>query len=143
VHSHIVDRLCKLGWRFDSVNFMAPAVRLDSFTNQVLPRIKDRSVRRFHQFHLTDEMEQKDPTCQAILGYSQSLLYLVSNSFEKGQVTPILGMQKYFDKEIGSLKLSNVTVLPAPGQSSKSTTHGGFGDDHATMTKVISLIKNA
>ncbi|MDD2775333.1 MAG: hypothetical protein PHU06_05205 [Gallionella sp.] len=29
-----------------------------------------------------------------------SLLYLVSQSFEQGKITPILGMEKYFDAKL-------------------------------------------
>ena len=141
VHSHVVDRLGALGWNFESVNFLAPAVRVDSFQAQVVPAIKSGKVKRFNQFHLSDEIEQKDPTCKPILGYSRSLLYLVSQSFEKGVTTPILGMQKYFEQKIASQNLSQVTVFAAPGAASKTTTHGGFDDDSTTREKVISLIR--
>lgn len=140
LHSHVVDRLGGKGWNFESVNFMAPAVRVDTFQSEVVPAIKSGKVKRFNQFHLSDDMEQKDPTCKPILGYSRSLLYLVSQSLEKGQVTPILGMEKYFNARIASQKLANVRTWPAPGKESKSTTHGGFDDDDATMASVISLI---
>jgi hypothetical protein len=50
-------------------------------------------VKRYHQLHLTDASEQKDTNCKQILGYSRSLLYLVSQSFEQGKTTPILGME--------------------------------------------------
>ena len=141
LHSHVVDRLGGAGWNFESVNFMAPAVRVDTFRNTVLPAIKSGKVKRYNQFHLTDDMERKDPTCKPILGYSRSLLYLVAQSFEKGQVTPILGMEKYFNAQIASQKLPNVYTCPAPGRESKSTTHGGFDDDDATMASVIALIQ--
>lgn len=140
VHSHIVSRLSKVGWRFETVNFMAPAVRADSFTSDVVPSIKDGNIRAYNQFSLVDDIEQKDHTCEPILGYSRSLLYLVSQSFEHGLVTPILGMQKYFTSQIVPLQLSNVTLFTAPSESSQSTTHGGFDDDVVTMNKVISLI---
>jgi hypothetical protein len=52
-HSYIVDRLCKLGWTFDSVNLMAPAVTVDLFNKTVLPRLKDGKVKRLNQFHLS------------------------------------------------------------------------------------------
>ncbi len=140
LHSHVVDRLCAKGWSFKSVNFMAPAVRVDSFQAEVVPAIKSGKVKRFNQFQLSDDIEQRDPTCKPILGYSRSLLYLVSQSFEKGQVTPILGMEKYFNDKIASQHLPNINVVTAPGDGSKSTTHGGFDDDVTTMGKVISLI---
>jgi hypothetical protein len=140
VHSLIVDRLGKEGWNFESVNFMAPAVRVDSFVAEVVPAIKSGKVKAYNQFSLVDNIELKDNTCEPILGYSRSLLYLVSQSFEHGEVTPILGMETFFDSEIGSLKLPNVTLYPAPGSFSQSTTHGGFDDDSETMKKVVSLI---
>jgi hypothetical protein len=141
LHSHVVDRLGGRGWKFESVNFMAPAVRVDLFEETVVPAIKNGKVKRFNQFHLSDDVEQKDPTCKPILGYSRSLLYLVSQSLEKGETTPILGMEKYFNDKIASKKLANVYTWAAPGKESKSTTHGGFDDDQVTMASVIALIK--
>jgi hypothetical protein len=141
LHSHVVDRLGGQGWTFESVNFMAPAVRVDLFNTTVVPAIKSGRVKRFNQFHLSDDMEQKDPTCKPILGYRRSLLYLVSQSLEQGQTTPILGMEKYFNDHIGSKNLPNVHTWAAPGKESTSTTHGGFDDDAITMTSVIALMK--
>jgi hypothetical protein len=137
-HSYVVETLCERGWTFESVNFMAPAVRLDVFQDCVVPWLKRGKVKRLNQFHLSDDVEQKDPTCKAILGYGRSLLYLVSQSFEEGRVTPILGMQKYFDTV---RNLPNVHAWVAPCEQSKCTTHGGFDDDAATMASVIALIR--
>jgi hypothetical protein len=143
VHSLIVERLGKAGWRFDTVNFMAPAVRADSFIAEVVPSIRNGTIKAYNQFSLLDDIEQKDHTCEPILGYSRSLLYLVSQSFEHGEVTPILGMQKYFASQILPLNLPNVSLFTAPGESSQSTTHGGFDDDATTMDKVVSLITSS
>lgn len=137
-HSYIVKMLCKLGWTFESVNFMAPAVRVDVFQDCVVPALRNGKVKRLNQFHLSDDVEQKDPTCKPILGYSRSLLYLVSQSFEGGVATPILGMQKYFE---ALANLPNVRAWTAPGAQSQSTTHGGFDDDSTTMASVIALIQ--
>jgi hypothetical protein len=52
LHSHVVDRLGRKGWKFESVNFMAPAVRVDLFEETVIPAIKNGKVKRFNQFHL-------------------------------------------------------------------------------------------
>ena len=141
LHSHVVDRLGGQGWTFESVNFMAPAVRVDLFEETVVPAIKSGKVKRFSQFHLSDDMEQKDPTCKPILGYSRSLLYLVSQSLEQGLSTPILGLEKYFNDKIASKNLPNVYTWAAPGKESKSTTHGDFDGDQVTMASVIALIK--
>ena len=138
-HCCIIDRLAALGWTFETVNFMAPAVTVKLFEDRVVPRLKDGKVKRLNQFHLTDVAEQADPTCKPILLYSRSLLYLVSESFENGVRTPILGMEKYFGKRISSLK--NVHVWSAPTGPSQSTTHGGFDDDLATRKSVVNLMK--
>ena len=98
-------------------------------------------MKQFRAFHLNDAAEQQDPTCKPVLGYGRSLLYLVSESFEGGARTPILGMAKYFDDEVGPLELANVKAWMAPGPASESTTHGGFDDDPVTMKSVINLIK--
>lgn len=138
VQSHVVETLCKKGWTFETVNFMAPAVRVDVFQACVLPFLRNGRIKRLNQFHLSDDMEQKDPTCKAILGYGRSLLYLVSRSFENGAVTPVLGMQKYFDA-LG--KLPNVRAWTAPSAQSASVTHGDFDDDAKTLASMIALIQ--
>jgi hypothetical protein len=140
VHSHIIRALCSRGWTFETVNFMAPAVRLDVFRDCVAAHLKSGKVKALNQFHLSDDIEQKDPTCKPILGYSRSLLYLVSRSFEGGVVTPILGMEKCFNAD-GGLGLPGVRAWAAPGPQSKATTHGGFDDDDTTRDSVIALIK--
>lgn len=141
VHSHVVDRLCGLGWNFETLNLMAPAVTLDLFGRTVLPRLKDGKVKMLNQFHLGDAQEQADPTCKPILYYTRSLLCLVSESFEGGKHTPLLGMEKYWNETIAPLKLKNARAWAAPGTASASATHGGFDDDKATRESVIRLIK--
>jgi hypothetical protein len=137
VHSHLVDELAQRGWRFESVNFLAAAVRTDVFKQRVLPHLKSGVVKRFRSFHLSDPAEQKDPTCKPVLGYGRSLLYLVSESFENGVRTPILGMEKYFD----ALSLPCTEAFEAPGAQTASTTHGDFDNDALTMKNVVQLIK--
>jgi len=137
VHAHMIDAL-KAKATFESVSFLAPAVRLDTFDKLVRPRIGDGTVKRYQQFHLTDKAEEDDPTCGP---YRRSLLYLVSESFEGGARTPILGMQKYFEPY--RTKLKNTTVFASPGTLSASTTHGGFDNDQATQNRVVEFIKGA
>ena len=140
-HSYIVKELAQHNWTFESVNFMAPAVTVDTFKKTIVPELKSGKVKRYHQFHLTETAEQQDSTCRMLLGYGRSLLYLVCESFEGGQTTPILGMEKYFDEHIAKLGLKNVQRFSAPSQETISTTHGGFDDDSMTMKKIIELIK--
>ncbi|MCW7537651.1 C1 family peptidase [Aquabacterium sp. A7-Y] len=137
VHSYIVDRLVREGMRFDSLSFLAPGVRLDLFDRLVAPRLKDGSVSRYQQFHLTDRAEQDDGSCSP---YKRSILYLVSESFEGGNRTPLLGMQKYADSYLA--QLPNVTVHVAPGPGSAAVNHGDFDTDPLTVQGVIDFIKN-
>ena len=138
---YVVERLARLSWKFESVNFMAAAATVELFKQTVLPRLEDRTVKQLRCFHLSDAAEQQDTTCRPVVGYGRSLLYLVSESFEGGVRTPILGMAKYFDEAVGSLRLPSVKAWVAPGPASASTTHGGFDDDPLTMGSIISMIK--
>jgi len=134
--AHVADFLFRRGVAVESVSFLAPAIRVDAFDRLVRPRIADGSVVRYQQFHLTEKAEQDDPTCGP---YRRSLLYLVSESFEGGERTPILGMKRYFD-DYGAMPDGSVAHV-APGAISASTTHGGFDDDPATLAQVVALIK--
>jgi hypothetical protein len=141
VHSFLIKELADRGWKFDSVNFLAAAVTVDTFKATALKRVQDGTVRRFYSFQLSDAAEQQDPTCKPLFGYGRSLLYLVSESFEHAVRTPILGMEKYFSGSVAALNLPNVRAYTSPGSAAASTTHGGFDDDAKTMRSVISLIK--
>ena len=141
VHSYLAAQLIKMGRSIDSMVLMAPAVRTDTFQELVKPHLGKR-VKRLACFMLDDETEQQDKTCQAILGYGRSLLYLVSESFEaERRHMPILGMQKYFDAAIG--KAPAVSQFLSPRDKSRATTHGGFDDDATTLKSVIAFVKGA
>lgn len=142
VHSHVVDALGAAGWKFESLNFLAPAVRVEEFDRLVRPKLKDHTVKVLRQFQLTDSAEQQDSTCRTILGYGRSLLYLVSESFEGGQRVPILGMEKFFKEWADATALKNIQTYAAPSKSTSSTTHGGFDNDEKTMASVIKMIKS-
>jgi hypothetical protein len=134
-HAFLVDRLAAQEWDFATVTFLAPALRVDRFRERVLPWLAAKRIGRFHQFQLTDHAEQRDPTTRSLLGYGHSLLYLVSRSFEGGAAVPILGMQRHFPADLARLR--SVKVFTAPSEATRSTTHGGFDDDGATMASVI------
>lgn len=136
VHSRIVPRLVERGMHFESISFMAPGVRVDSFDQLVRPHLLSGAVKRYQQFHLTDRAELDDGTCGP---YRRSILYLVSEAFEGGAAVPLLGMQKYADAALGGLP--NVKVHAAPGAVSAATTHGAFDEDEGTLRAVIDFIK--
>lgn len=145
VHSQVVTALARAGWEFETVNFMAPAVRVETFAATVVPEMQANRVKRYHQLHLTDAVEQQDPTCRPLCGYGRSLLYLVSESFEHGRRTDILGLEKHYDLMLASLPAdvrARMASWDAPVAGSLSTTHGGFDDDERALETVIKLIRN-
>ena len=144
VHAHVLDQLARAGWRFASVTFLAPAVRIELFEELVLPHVKSGKVERYTQVHLSDEAERKDPTCRPILGYGRSLLYLVSRSFEggsdQGDDRPILGMQKHFEAQVQSGAPGNLKGLTPADVGASVATHGGFDDDDTVRRFVLDAI---
>ena len=145
VHSHVVQAMAAAGWKFETINFMAPAVRVDTFATTVVPQLKAGTVKRYHQLHLGEEMEQQDATCRPLCGYGRSLLYLVSESFEHGRQTNILGIAKHYDAMLTGLDAGvrqRMASWSAPMAGSMSTTHGGFDDDDRALETVIKLIRN-
>ena len=145
MHSHVVEAMVAAGWKFETINFMAPAVRVDTFETTVVPSLKTGTVKRYHQLHLSEEMEQQDPTCRPLCGYGRSLLYLVSESFEHGRQTNILGIAKHYDAMLTGLDAGvrqRMASWSAPMAGSMSTTHGGFDDDDRALETVIKLIRN-
>jgi hypothetical protein len=144
VIAHLLDALFRLhpGLTVESVTFMAPAIRVDLFARKLLPWMKGPKprVRRFTQFHLADDFEQRDPTCGP---YGRSLLYLVSGAFEDRPGTPILGLERDFKGLTGSLAktATKIGAFAAPCPESASTTHGGFDDlDDPTADTVVRRI---
>jgi hypothetical protein len=135
VASFMIERLAQEGMQFESVSFMAPAVRQDTFDRLVRPHLDSGVVKRYQQFHLTDQAEQDDGSCGP---YRRSLLYLVSESFEGGDTTPILGMEKFFADY--AKKLPNTTMYSSPGPVSSSRSHGGFDDDPGTRAQIVKFI---
>lgn len=140
VHCHLADMLANKGWKFSSVNFMAPAATVELFEEKLRPHLKKGNVERYNQWHLSDPLESNDSTCRPILGYGRSLLYLVSESFEGGNRTPLIGMQKYFH---AIPELPRSTVYASQSSNTNAATHGGFDDDEATLASVIKQIKAA
>ncbi|MET0335429.1 MAG: C1 family peptidase [Rhizobacter sp.] len=135
VASFMIDRLAQEGMSFESASFLAPAVKVSTFDARVRPHLESGVLKRYQQFHLTDRAEQDDGSCGA---YRRSLLYLVSESFEGGETTPILGMQKFFDAY--GATLPNTLAHSSPGPVASAVEHGTFDDDPGTRERVIEFI---
>jgi hypothetical protein len=157
----IADGLLKgstgYGLSVSTCTLWAPACTIDLFKSAYLPSILNKSIEKFSLFILNDKTE-KDDNCGKI--YNKSLLYLVSNAFEKRFRIPlfrpdgeaILGMHKFVSKdpELGGLfKQKNADLVLSPNAEpegspfhSTSTCHGDFDDDIPTVQATLARILN-
>jgi hypothetical protein len=136
---------------FDTCTMWAPACTMEFYREQYLPAIRGGSIKQFAVFTLTDRAEQADD-CANI--YHKSLLYLVSNAFEKelrkpwfrnGGGEPLLGMETFLnslperDRPKEWVLSPNGVPEGGPG-AARSTTHGDFDDDPATLKATLARI---
>jgi hypothetical protein len=137
VASLMMDRLVADGvLSFDSVTFLAPAVRCDTFAQTVAPLLRDGRIRRYQQFSLSARAEEDDPSCAP---YRRSLLHLVAGALEGGARQPILGLEA--DARAALKGLPNTKLHLAPGRFSEASTHGGFDADLLTLKQVLRFIR--
>ena len=133
----------------------APACTIELFKAHYLPAINNQKIGRFALFTMTDKSEQDD-NCAKI--YNKSLLYLVSNSFEKEARIPLfrdgvslLGMEKFVakDPEIRQLlKTKKADWIVSPNNNESADTvkystarhHGDFDDDEPTVKATLARI---
>ena len=142
--SHLLRRLSLLApeTSIRTTSLMAPAGRVDLFTDQVQPFLKAPwpafRISEMTIYNLADDLEQDD---EVTLAYNKSLLYLVSRAFEEHTPAKILGMEKY-SQTVGRRKLPRLTVHYSKGavpgaRVTASTTHGGFDNDPLTMNHIL------
>ncbi len=140
-HSHLIPAALEEDVPgFQTVTFLAPAVRIDTFKKKLLP-VADR-IGNLTVFTMTDAAE-RDDNCFRI--YGKSLLYLVSASFEPVRGTPILGLAKDIEDDaevMGFLAGPRGELVLTPNrkprpQASTARSHGGFDDDAPTMESTL------
>jgi len=105
-------------------------------------------------YNLKDELEMDDNVAKI---YRKSLLYLVSNAFERVKEKQLVGMDIFepTDKNGKPLlgmahfenKVNKVGTAPkfiysngVEGQRTRSTSHGGFDNDPFTMNHILRRI---
>jgi hypothetical protein len=135
------------------VLFLAPAVRLDTFREAVMP---PRAFRQFRMFTMTDDAEKADRLVGAI--YPRSLLFLVSALFEDKTGVPLAGLARHilrrtagadasFDELRRWLATDERLVLSpsaedaVEGLRSGAARHGDFDDDMLTLSSLLFLAK--
>jgi hypothetical protein len=152
--AYAMEHLIHLGVNLKTVNFMAPAITVESFKQTMRPFIENKQCPQPTLFVLSDTAERDD---RVTATYGKSLLYLVSNAFEEEREMPLLGMErfvskrgkagaKFADQEMNALFQNQVDGLPSlvvAGQSdedgcrSRSRTHGGFDNDADTLNSIL------
>jgi len=152
--THAMPHLLDCGVPLKSLHFMAPAMTVTLFKEQLMPLIRSRKCPLPDTYILSDLGERDDD----VGPYGKSLLYLVSNAFERRRFTPLLGMEKFISKlggEAGRAQVDldpEVMALLAPtlviaGKSkrgdlgpSRSDSHGGFDNDPETLNSILRRI---
>ncbi|MDA8433573.1 MAG: C1 family peptidase [Nitrospiraceae bacterium] len=147
-HAPLIRHLAEKNVAVRSCTLWAPACTVALFRETYLPAIRDNRIRQFALYTLTDKVEQDD-NCGGI--YHKSLLYLVSNAFEKkahiplfSDGEPILGMEKFAKSEIEALEgqtKGSVEWIKSPEtRTSTSLHHGDFDDDLPTVASTLNRI---
>jgi hypothetical protein len=142
--SHLLDRWKKVDAPpIDTLILFAPACTHQLFEDRIRPALRGgRVVQHLHHFILDDKTECDD---NVALVYRKSLLYLVSRSYQKrGEVVPLMGMEKYLplpDQGVHK-RLSTYNTRDNPDVT-KSSSHGGFDNDGATMNSMLRFVLGA
>jgi Papain family cysteine protease len=140
-HAHLLERWSQLaGAPFENLILFAPACTHGLFERAIRPALAERRVRQLHHFLLDDQTEQGDDVAKV---YRKSLLYLVSNAYQRrGAVEPILGMEKFL-AALPTVGVANrITTYRSPHDPklSASRSHGGFDQDEASMNTMLALV---
>lgn len=151
-HSHLVPLFTEQGVQLRSLQLLAPAVRVDTFWEQLRGIVDDPAkVKEFAMYTMAVHFEKADD-CMRV--YRKSLLYLVSLAFEPEGKTPLLGLEEFIRKDDLTAEFLGLGGGKGPGQvvwsksiatsgrnASRSTKHGCFDEDSATMNSVIRRIR--
>ncbi|RVI87555.1 peptidase C1 [Sinorhizobium meliloti] len=130
-----------------SVSLWAPACTMKIFDEVYQPAIESGAIGNFDLYTL-DDLAERDDDCAGI--YHKSLLYLVSNAFERfthipgipsRDGEPLLGLARNVKPDLERfLNAKNRRWHLAPGEKSNARHHGDFDNDKATLLSTLSRI---
>ncbi|MDB5656216.1 MAG: hypothetical protein JWQ94_3829 [Tardiphaga sp.] len=132
------------------IHLMAPACTVPFFTEHYSPYLTGNKLTdKVYLYNLRDAAETADTVESSIPltpYYSHSLLYLVSRAFEdrlagagaNSDDMPLAGMEKFVKGMPTGPKLQ--IDYATPGGTTTSTSHGGFDNDVATLSSIMSRI---
>ncbi len=140
-HGHLLERWRALdGPPIEDLTLFAPACTHELFDTKIRVALAAGVVGKLHHFLLDDTTEKGD---NVVAVYRKSLLYLVSNSYQKhNSVEPIMGMQKFLEKlPVTGIQNKIATyVTNRDVDRTASTSHGGFDNDEKTMNAMLELV---
>ncbi|MBT9491211.1 MAG: caspase family protein [Paucibacter sp.] len=147
-HAHFLPACHALGVPvFKTLQFLAPAVRVDTFKRQLLAGLaQGHMAANVSVFTMNRDYERSDDCARV---YRKSLLYLIFHALEDERRTPILGLEESLRVDVelkaffglgGSAGKGEVVWSKSPSDTGRSAshseTHGGFDDDAPTMNSV-------
>ena len=126
---------------FSTCALLAPACSVDLYHQAYLPVLEKKTQNKVDDlrvYNLKDELELDDHVAKV---YRKSLLYLVSNAFEREKQNPLLGMEKFKNEVVSVGKLPRfIYSNGVEGQRTRSTSHGGFDNDVYKMNHILRMI---
>ncbi|MGD2136954.1 MAG: C1 family peptidase [Gammaproteobacteria bacterium] len=141
VIAHMLQTLRRKDIRFATCALMAPACSVDLYHQAYLPVLQGETaltIRDLRIYNLRDGLERDDQVARV---YRKSLLYLVSNAFEREKEKPILGMEKFGNTVQRAHGLPQMIYSDGlQGQRTRSTSHGGFDNDAYTVNHILKMI---
>ncbi|WP_210334952.1 C1 family peptidase [Mesorhizobium mediterraneum] len=125
-----------------TIHLMAPACTTDFFKEFYEPYLKGKGALplkdKLYLYNLNKDFELSDTVgIGGLPGYGRSLLHLVSRAYEDDPNTRLAGMQIYNEDLPKSDLMSVEYSLSA---ATKSTSHGGFDNDVATLSTIMSRL---
>ncbi|MFL6451633.1 MAG: caspase family protein [Bryobacteraceae bacterium] len=148
-HAYFIPSALKAGVNsFKTLQFLAPAIRVDTFKRTLFPIVKDQSgVDKLVMYSMKEPFEKAD-NCVNL--YHKSLLYLVYYGLEDKRATPILGLEECLWRDADMKQLfglgasggkaeaiwSETPVTTGLG-ACRATSHGAFDDDASTMSSAL------
>lgn len=129
------------------IHLMAPACTVDFFKEHYGPYLSSNGALplkdKVYLYNLGAALELDDTVSTSavpFIAYSHSLLYLVSRAYEEQPKTPLAGMQAYVGKMPGTGARLQIDYAKKGDATTGSTSHGGFDNDAATMSTIMSRI---
>lgn len=154
--------LVSAGHTFESLSYLAPALRTDDYANEVVPLLKNGRVKRMRVLTMGDKAERDD---NVVGVYRKSLLYYVRDACEDKTDGRLLGLQKDLldDPTLrDAFSISSKRDLRGPANykpgaaiaiefsqrgedepandRTVATAHGAFDNDPVTMRSVLANV---